>query len=205
LVNSGSAPARRGHIGNLTHPHPTKSFFWLFDLHRDHHDRLRGATAPSSSLFHATNISFINFHLTDQLCAFGAYHRHPVSLQHRPRHAIARTQCAFQGLCRQPVLGAGHVPSRLEPRGQWCSCLVQDRARGNRCLMAASRAHQPAPALSPRCRHCPTRWAAEPTRPAQLLHVGRARLLVGKHLHELAVGARVITPGHESPVYCCIR
>ena len=70
--------------------------------------------------------------------------------------------------------------------------------------MAASRAYESSPALAPRRRRRPTAGADEPGRPAQVLQVLAACGVVGEHLDELAIRARVLSTC-EQGLRCCRR
>ncbi len=187
-------------IGDMTHSHPSKPF-GLFYLHGDRHDALIGPTATFPALFGPADQRLVNFHFTRQSFTFGTHHCDSVTLQHRPRHSVAGTQCPFERLGGHPVFRGRNVPSNLEPSGQRRSRLVQDRPCTNRSLVPTSSAHQSTTRLAPRTSSRLACRADKPVRPSQLLQIGRACHIVGEHRHEFTVRTRTIGTWHQSR-YC---
>ena len=178
-------------VGHMAHSHPPKTF-GLFYLHGDHHYAFIGPTATFSALLGTSDQGLINFHITRQSFSFGTNHCDSVSLQHRPSHSIAGTQCSFERLGGHPVLRGRNVPSNFEPSSQWRSRLVQDRPGTNRRLVTTSSAYQSSTRLAPRhashfaCRADKAVW------PSQLFQVGRTRHIIEEHRHEFTVRARTV-------------
>ena len=185
-------------IGDVAHPDPPEPLRVLH-LDRDGDDALARPSPRLPAAVEASDKALIHLDGARQRLALGSHHRHPVALEHRPGHSVARAQRAFEGLRRQTVLRCGQVPRGLKPCRQRRSRLVENRACTDRRLMATRRADQPPSRLAPRYSAGPARWAGERRWPPQMLQVRAARFFVREHPHELAVRARVVTSGQQQP------
>jgi hypothetical protein len=184
-------------IGNTAHSQAAEPV-GLEHLDGDHHHRLGTTATALAATSHAADKGLIDFDRAAEPFAFGAHHRHSEPLEHGPRHPVSDAKCSLKCLRRQTILRGSHVPGGLKPSGQRRPRLVQEGSSGHCPLMAAGRAHEAPTRMPPRRRSSSALRANEATGPGQLSQPRSAGRIVGIHLNELAVRARLVTPGHQS-------
>ena len=170
----------------MTHSNSPKTFR-LLDLDGYQDDRLAGPAPALPSLDDSTHEGFVDLDYARQSFSLAAYHRHAVSLEHRPRCPVANTKCSLQSFSRETILGGSQVPRGFKPSRQRCPCFLQNRSSRYRSLMATRGANQTTSRLTPRFSLCVASRAAKSLRPSYALQVGSTRSVGGKFLHKFTV------------------
>ena len=185
-------------IGDVAHPDPPEPLRVLH-LDRDGDDALARPSPRLPAAVEASDKALIHLDGARQRLALGSHHRHPVALEHRPGHSVARAQRAFEGLRRQTVLRCGQVPRGLKPCRQRRSRLVENRACTDRRLIDTPSRPAALASGATVLRWPRTLGRRTPLATADAPEIRAARFFVREHPHELAVRARVVTSGQQQP------
>src|SRR5579862_9587839 len=187
----------RGSVRNTTHSDPPDPRTVL--LCGNNNQRLALRLASASTLFQATQISLIHLDPPCQPVASRADHRATQFVQPCPGSFVAsQSQHSLQSQCAGAGLLSCHPIHGAKPVCQWLACVLEDRSRSHRGLVAARTAlhqHNPHwPVLS-----APATRAPEALRPAQPEQIIPAGLLSRKFRSEFAQTARIFL--HRPPYY----
>lgn len=169
------------------------------NFHRDNHDLLPFATAPSfAAHVAAANVGLIHFDAAAESIPTRTYHGLPSFVQPCPSRLITpQAKNAFQTQGTRPVFLTGREPHRGKPGSQGYPRPIEDGSRCYRNLASAL----PTMKVSPTCRP----WfgflaavsALKPLRPTATHKRTTACRFIGKPFQKLLVRARVIFSRHR--------
>src|ERR1017187_5816830 len=170
-------------VENLAHANPADARPIL--LCSNHNQRLVQIEPAGQIFLRSAEIAFIYFHSTGEQIASGPYHGATQPVQHGPGGFIpAQAQDVLQPQRAGAVLLRCHPPHGLKPKAKRNACVLKDRSRGHRNLMAAvmaSQQHRP----HRRMLLAATARTKKPLWPSQLQQILAAVLVAPKTLLEL--------------------
>ena len=162
-----------GDVGNATHANSAASA--SSNLHRDGHDGLLNRLTPPHVGLRSADVSLVHLDFSIEFVPSGPHHRTPQFVQPSPRGLVtAQPQNALQAQRTNPEFLGRDVPHCQEPRPQWRTRALEDRASRRRGLTLARDAAELTTNCLPR-RRAPAPRTTEtigPTNPLQILDTG---------------------------------
>jgi hypothetical protein len=100
----------------------------LLHGHRD--ESLACRPSPPLPRSNTTNHGLVHFNIAGKSLVFGVSNGTTKAMKHRPSSLVGtKAQKAMERFGGHSIFRCGHVPSRSEPHGEGCLCVVEDRAR----------------------------------------------------------------------------
>ena len=182
--------ARFGQIGDATHTDAADSVP-VFLGGNENQGFLFCPTADGA-FFPASPVGFVDLDPSAQSVPTRADHRPSQFVEHSPGGFVAaQTQSPLQPQGADAMLLVCDVPHGPKPDGQGQVAVLENGARGDRGLVAAVPAKQPAPFHLP-CLPAATVWANEALRPTEVDQILAAGFLIGEPMLQLHDCSRII-------------
>lgn len=168
-------------------------------LRRNHYQCLDWNSSSFASRHYSSDLGFVHFNPATEFVPARANHGSAQFMHKRPGALIAaQAQNSLQSQCADSVFLACHLPDRPKPNAQRQTAVLEDGSGGRCCLMATTRANQPASLRSPRFVAA-TAWAHKSFRPAQRHQIFAALLLAMKILLHFQKRLRIVLD-HSFPL-----
>ena len=184
----------RRSIGNSLHSDSTDTVF--FFLCGCHNQDFAMEVTPTQPLFQASQIRFVNFHLSAQTVSSGSDHRFSQLVQQRPGRLVAASQDSLQSQGAHSILLTGDPPHGTKPEGQRQMSVLENCPCCDRSLITTANTLINNVSNRPK-RICSTLGAAKTVGPAQLEKVKTTSFFRRKSCFKFFQGLGIIfhTPG----------